>query len=207
MSYFAEQLHQQRWDDHRFYHQSRVNQSLHLFSALCFLSTYLMLFTSPVVGVIFGWIVAMCSRQIGHFFFEPKEFDKTNNMSHADKERVKVGYNIQRKIVLLSFWAAAPFVLLLSPSLFGLLTPHTSQFEFLNNLSKIWLVLSGIALVGRAVWLFFIRDVSTGVVWFVKILTDPFHDVYMYHKAPYYLLKGQKMDPELYQRTDTLTAH
>jgi len=33
MKDFLEELRQQRWDDHRFYHQSRVNQTLHLFSA------------------------------------------------------------------------------------------------------------------------------------------------------------------------------
>jgi hypothetical protein len=24
----------------------------------------------------------------------------------------------------------------------------------------------------------------TGLVWMTKIITDPFHDVYLYHKAP-----------------------
>jgi hypothetical protein len=28
-----------------------------------------------------------------------------------------------------------------------------------------------------------------------KILTDPFHDVMLYHKAPLYLLKGEFIDP------------
>ena len=30
---FREQLRIQRWDDHRFYHHSRINQSLHFVSA------------------------------------------------------------------------------------------------------------------------------------------------------------------------------
>jgi hypothetical protein len=25
-----------------------------------------------------------------------------------------------------------------------------------------------------------------------KILTDPFHDIYLYHKAPWQLLRGQR---------------
>jgi hypothetical protein len=208
MQKFSELLHQQRWDDHRFYHQSRVNQSLHLFSAMCFLTTYVMLFTSPVVGVIFGWFIAMLSRQIGHFFFEPKEFDTTNKMTFEEKESVKIGYNHHRKIILLSLWALVPVVLWLSPDLFGLVTPHTGTFEYLENLSRVWLVLAGFALVGRSVWLFFIRDVATGLVWFTKILTDPFHDIYMYYKAPFYLfIKGQKFDPALYQRATGAAAH
>ena len=41
---FLEELKEQRWDDHRFYHHSRVNQTLHLLSALSFLVTYVLLF-------------------------------------------------------------------------------------------------------------------------------------------------------------------
>jgi hypothetical protein len=38
--------------------------------------------------------------------------------------------------------------------------------------------------------------VQTGLVWMTKILTDPFHDVYLYHKAPLHLLRGQRFDEE-----------
>ena len=31
---FLAALKEQRWDDHRFYHHSRINQSLHLVSAI-----------------------------------------------------------------------------------------------------------------------------------------------------------------------------
>jgi len=36
MADFLETLREQRWDDHRYYHHSRINQSLHLVSALAF---------------------------------------------------------------------------------------------------------------------------------------------------------------------------
>jgi hypothetical protein len=36
MTGFFELLREQRWDDHRYYHHSRVNQSLHLLSAISF---------------------------------------------------------------------------------------------------------------------------------------------------------------------------
>ena len=39
----TEVLRVQRWDDHRFYHQSRINQTLHLISALSFLTAYVFL--------------------------------------------------------------------------------------------------------------------------------------------------------------------
>ena len=89
---FAQELRQQRWDDHRFYHQSRVTQSLHLFSALCFLTSYALLPFHPVTASLFGWTVAMWSRQIGHFFFEPKGFDRVNYVTFGHKEEIKVGF-------------------------------------------------------------------------------------------------------------------
>jgi len=43
MNAFFDELNRQRWDDHRFYHHCRINQSLHLFSACCFVIAYLLL--------------------------------------------------------------------------------------------------------------------------------------------------------------------
>ena len=76
MNGFFEELRQQRWDDHRFYHHSRINQTLHLISACSFLATYVLLFTKPVIAALFGWIFAMCIRQVGHFLNEPKGYDE-----------------------------------------------------------------------------------------------------------------------------------
>ena len=65
----------------------------------------------------------MTSRQAGHFFFEPKGYDHVNQATHEHKEEIKVGYNLQRKVVLMAIWALSPLVLLLDPTLFGLFTP------------------------------------------------------------------------------------
>jgi len=79
---FLRELRIQRWDDHRYYHHSRINQSLHLVSALSFLLAYALLFTDPVLAALIGWLVSMTSRQIGHFFFEPKGYDEVNQATH-----------------------------------------------------------------------------------------------------------------------------
>ena len=47
---FYEALQTQRWDDHRFYHHSRINQTLHLISALSFITAYVFVFINPVVA-------------------------------------------------------------------------------------------------------------------------------------------------------------
>ena len=75
MNEFLRTLEIQRWDDHRYYHHSRINQTLHLMSAISFLVAYVLLFSDPAAAALIGWLVAMISRQAGHFFFEPKGYD------------------------------------------------------------------------------------------------------------------------------------
>ena len=145
---FLEELHRQRWDDHRYYHHNRVNQLLHLLSASCFVVSYYLIFVDPVAAVMVGWLLAMVLRQIGHFFFEPKSYDAVNGATHEYKESVKVGYNLRRKVVLLSVWIAVPIMM----------------------------------------------GFQSGLVWAIKILTDPFHDIKIYHRAPLHILKGDMYD-------------
>ena len=119
MSGFLNELKVQRWDDHRYYHHSHVNQSLHLVSATSFLVAYVVAFSDPAMAALLGWLVAMTSRQIGHLFFEPRGYDQVNQATDEYKEEIKVGYNIKRKLVLLAIWAASPLLLVLDPTLLG----------------------------------------------------------------------------------------
>ena len=59
----------------------------------------------------------------------------------------------------------------------------------------LWLTVGLGGLLFRTVQLFFIRDVQTGLVWITKIITDPFHDVMLYYRAPLALLRGELIDP------------
>jgi hypothetical protein len=195
---FLAELAEQRWDDHRLYHHSRINQSLHLLSALSFLTAYACLFVSPGVAALVGWFVAMWSRQIGHFFFEPKDYDEVNKLSHDAKEEIKVGYNLRRKVVLLSIWGISPLVLWALPSLGGLVDPYTDWDGYLHDLALMWLALGVAGLLFRTVQLFFTRGVQTGLVWGAKILTDPFHDLKLYARSPLHLLRGELIDPMLH---------
>jgi hypothetical protein len=187
---FREALADQRWDDHRYYHHSRINQTLHLVSAISFIWAYLMLFVEPALATMIAWLFAMPSRQIGHFFFEPRDYDAANHATHEHKEEIKVGYNLRRKAVLMSIWLFSPLLLLASPTLFGLVAFGQGRFDVLHNVSVIWLTVGLGAIMFRTVHLFLLRDVQTGLVWATKIITDPFHDVILYYKAPMYVLRG-----------------
>jgi hypothetical protein len=195
MESFLAALRTQRWDDHRYYHHSRINQSLHFVSALSFLFSYVMLFKDPAISALAGWLVAMTTRQCGHFFFEPRDYDTINQASHEYKEEIKVGYNLRRKVVLLTIWALSPLPLYFDPSFFGIFTPAAGKMDFIHQVAEIWLVIGIGGVVFRTVQLFFLKDVQTGLVWATKILTDPFHDIKLYHKAPLALMRGELIDP------------
>ena len=189
MKNFLRALEIQRWDDHRFYHHSRINQTLHLISAISFLIAYSLLFVDPVKAALIGWLISMVTRQSGHFFFEPLGFDEENKVSNEYKEAVKVGYNLKRKVVLLSIWAFIPLALWLNPTMFGLFDAHADMGGYIDHRGILWLALGVAGLLFRTVYLFFIRNVQTGLVWLTKILTDPYHDIKLYHRAPLLLLR------------------
>lgn len=188
---FRQTLAQQRWDDHRFYHHDPVNRSLHFASAICFITAYALLFVEPAAAVLIAWLVAMPSRQIGHFFFEPKGYDEVNQATHDHKEAIKIGYNLHRKVILHSVWLLCPLPLLADPTLWGLLGRPGQLYDVVHNVALVWLWVGVGAVAGRAVQLFFLYDVQTGLAWATKVLTDPFHDLRLYHRAPLDLLRGR----------------
>lgn len=192
---FMQALRTQRWDDHRYYHHCRINQSLHLVSALSFIAAYALLFIEPAAAAWLAWCVSMTTRQAGHFFFEPHGYDEVNHATHQHKEAIKIGYNIQRKVVLMCAWAAAPVLLWMAPSLAGLIQPATDLKGWLHDVGIAWLALGVAGLLLRTAHLFFLYDVQTGLVWATKIITDPFHDVMLYWRAPLHLLRGERLDP------------
>ena len=154
-----------------------------------------MLFVNPAISGLIGWLVSMTTRQSGHFFFEPQGYDHVNQVTNEHKEAIKVGYNLQRKMVLISIWALAPLSLILDPTMFGIFEAAADKSALIEQIGLIWLSLGVAGLLFRTVHLFFIRDVKTGLVWMTKILTDPFHDLMLYRSAPLHLLRGELIDP------------
>ena len=202
---YVQELKTQRWDDHRYYHHSRINQCLHLVSALAFVVAYVMLLIDPASAALLAWCVSMTSRQAGHFFFEPRGYDHINQATDDHKEDIKIGYNIRRKIVLMAIWAAIPALLWLSPSVFGLILPVANFGGYLHDVGLAWLALGVAGLVFRVGQLWVLHSFFTGLVWIGKILSDPFHDIMLYHKAPLALLRGELIDPMTHAATHSQT--
>ena len=192
---FWKKIQQLQWDDHRYYHQCRINQTLHLISALSFLFAYALLFVDPAAAGIVGWLVGMVTRQSGHIFFEPRGYDTINNASYDHKESIKVGFNMRRKAILIGVWLSLPVLLALSPSLFGLIAPAAGMAGYLHDVGLMWLALGAGGLLFRTLHLFFIRSPAWGLAWACKILLDPVHNVQEYWASPIALLRGQRLDP------------
>ncbi|MSQ76281.1 MAG: hypothetical protein EXR34_11040 [Rhodoferax sp.] len=195
MNRFFQELQVQRWDDHRYYHHSRINQSLHLLSALSFVTAYALLLVDPAWSALLAWTVSMTSRQAGHFFFEPRGYDTVNQATDEHKEAIKIGYNIRRKVVLMAIWAFVPALLWFEPSVFGQIAPANDLIEFAHDVGIAWLALGVAGLLFRVLQLWAQQNLWTGLVWAAKIITDPFHDVMLYYKAPLALLRGELIDP------------
>nr|WP_294519784.1 hypothetical protein [uncultured Rhodopila sp.] len=187
---FVETLRTQRWDDHRYYHHSLVNQSLHLLSAISFLCAYILMFDDPAMAALIGWLVAMISRQAGHFFFEPMEYDDVNQVTNEYKEAIKVGYNIRRKVVLMAVWVLSPLLIVADPSLFGFFSPAKTTMEFAKHVGYLWFAVGLGGLAFRTIQLCVTKDVQTGLAWMTKIITDPFNDIRLYYRSPAKLIKA-----------------
>ena len=194
-----ETLREQRWDDHRYYHHSRINQFLHLLSALSFIVAYVYLFIDPVISAYIAWLFSMTTRQAGHFFFEPKDYDTYNQATQDHKEAIKIGYNLKRKRVLIACWLAVPLLAYFDAALFNFVMPDAAPDTLIDRIGWGWLWLGLAAVMFRMIQLTAIQSRRVALVWCIKILTDPFHDAVIYRKSPIYLLKGQLIDPDLRQ--------
>ena len=100
----------------------------------------------------------------------------------------------------------APYVLPLSVAVlvavFALQPQGTARIGALfGPIMTIWFITIGVlgiaGVLFRTVQLFLVKDVQTGLVWATKILTDPFHDIKIYHKAPLALMRGELIDPDI----------
>ena len=199
MKEILETLRVQRWDDHRYYHHSRINQFLHLISALSFIVAYAYLFIDPVISAYIAWFISMTTRQAGHFFFEPKDYDTYNQATQDHKEAIKIGYNLKRKRVLIACWLAVPVLAYFDAALFNFVMPDAAPDTLIDRIGWGWLWLGLAAVVFRMIQLTAIQSRKVALVWCLKIMTDPFHDAVIYRKSPLYLMRGQLIDPDLRQ--------
>lgn len=156
------ELEKVRYDDHVNYHNSIVNRKLHFVSGFTFIICYMLIYNHFTLSVYLAWLIAMPLRQIGHFIYEP---------SSEGTENIKSGYNIKRKIVLHSIVYVTPICL------------YQIGMYSVGFLALIWFFFAINAIVFRGIYLIFKVNKIHGFAWMLKVVSDPFHDVYLYHDA------------------------
>ena len=58
-----------------------------------------------------------------------------------------------------------------------------------------WIAVGAMAILLRTAYLAATVAPIQGIAWMTKILTDPFHDIRIYWKAPLCLMRGEMLDP------------
>jgi hypothetical protein len=92
-------------------------------------------------------------------------------------------------------WLAMPLLLWLTPGLFGLIEPATTLHGYVHDVGIAWLALGVAGLLFRVAQLGLTQNPRIALAWLLKILSDPFHDILLYHRAPLALLRGERYDP------------
>ena len=75
--------------------------------------------------------------------------------------------------------------------------PPADRFDFIRHVGALWLAIGVGGGLARMIQLFATRDVTTGLVWVFKVLTDPFHNIALYWKSPLKLLRGELIDTSI----------
>jgi hypothetical protein len=94
-------LQTQRWDDHRYYHQSRINQTLHFVSALSFLAPTRCCSSTRHCAALHRLGRVDDDAPGRPLLLRAPGYDHVNQATNEHKEAIKVGYNLRRKVVLL----------------------------------------------------------------------------------------------------------
>lgn len=156
----TEEVAKHRRIDDEVSHTNPVNQFLHWISSIVMILAFIVvLITQNYFVSLLLFIVSQIIRQCGHFFFE-----KTK----AGVDRAKIGFRAGLKKVLLS-------VLILGIISWRLFIPEISFSAFF--------LLFFLALVlGKALSIFYKSNLKLAVVWFLKLISDPFTNIISYRK-------------------------
>jgi glutamate-1-semialdehyde 2,1-aminomutase len=157
---------QRKDDDHHASHNNAMNQYLHLLSSSVFIYCYAIIGMNLTQAMFLG-LGALLIRQLGHAVFEP---------SCHDEEALLLGFNTPKKTLIVIAYIAIPIVLLIKSGLWSV-----SGFISLSDAIALqWFRLTVAVVLGRVVYLTWKHDFRIAMIWFVKLVTDPFTDVVAY---------------------------
>ena len=171
VSFYVE-IMQRKKDDHHASHSNLINQFFHLLSSSTFILCYFLIFSNFDLAMFLG-LGALFVRQTGHAILEPP--------CH-DKEKALLGFNTRNKTIIVGGYILIPIAQVVQLARTGSLT-----FESLNSIwptvAQQWFLLTLAAVLGRVIYLIWAHDFRSSMIWFIKLITDPFTDIIAYYNS------------------------
>jgi glutamate-1-semialdehyde 2,1-aminomutase len=153
-------------DDHHASHNDKANQYLHLISSSVFIYCYAILATNLTQAMFLG-LGSLFIRQFGHAVLEP---------ACHEEEATLLGFNTPSKSLILGSYFVIPLLLMAQAGAWS----FSGFMSLADTIALQWFRFTLIVVFGRAIVLSWRHDVNTAMVWFVKLVTDPFTDVVAY---------------------------
>jgi len=120
---------------------------------------------------MFLGLAALFVRQFGHAILEP---------ACHDEEKLLLGYNTRNKTMIVLTYTAIPIVLMARGGVWSV-----SEFAALsNNIALQWWYWTLIVVFGRVLFLTWKHSFGIAMIWFAKLVTDPFTDIVAYFPRP-----------------------
>jgi glutamate-1-semialdehyde 2,1-aminomutase len=171
ISFYFEVM-QRKNDDHHASHSNLVNQFFHLLSSTTFIVCYFLIFFNFTLAMFLG-LAALFVRQFGHAILEPP--------CH-DKEKALLGFNTRNKTIIVGAYILIPIVQIAQAATAGGLTTE-SLISVMPTIAEQWFILTLTAVLGRVIYLIRAHDFRTSMIWFIKLITDPFTDIVAYYNS------------------------
>jgi glutamate-1-semialdehyde 2,1-aminomutase len=168
---FYTEVMRRKKDDHHASHSNATNQVFHIISSSVFLGCYALAFWDLTTAMWAG-LAALFLRQVGHAILEPP--------CH-DKEALLLGYNTRNKTLVLGAYLVIPVIHLMRAPAWN----AEALGVVLATVAQQWFAWTLLVVGGRVVYLVWAHGLRLALVWFVKLITDPFTDIAAY--SPHYL--------------------
>jgi glutamate-1-semialdehyde 2,1-aminomutase len=171
VSFYVEVM-QRKKDDHHASHSNLINQFFHLLSSSTFIVCYFLIFSNFDLAMFMG-LGALFVRQVGHAILEPP--------CH-DKEKALLGFNTRNKTIIVAGYILIPIVQILQIARTDSLT-FESATSIIPAIAQQWFLLTLAAVLGRVIYLIWAHDFRSSMIWFIKLITDPFTDILAYYNS------------------------
>lgn len=169
VGHFYAEIMRRKHDDHVASHSHRINQLLHLISSSSFVVAYVLIFSDFAAAMWLG-LAALFIRQIGHALIEP---------TCHDKEQLLLGFDTRTKSFILGGYLLIPLAHLAAADSYA----PEALLAMAPTVALQWFVFTAIVVFGRVAGLVKKHGLYNALVWFVKLITDPFTDIKAYYPS------------------------